>query len=108
MDYITDLPESNGYTNILVITDRLSKGVIFAPYKDLSAATLADTFIYKVFKHHALPRAITSDRGTQIIKGLWKQVCKCLKIEQQLSTAYHPETDGATERMNQVLEEYLD
>ena len=61
MDYITDLPESNRYTNILMITDHLSKGVIFTPCKDLSAATLVDTFIYEVFKHHALPRAITSD-----------------------------------------------
>src|SRR5579871_836630 len=107
MDYITDLPESNGYTNILVITDRLGKGVIFAPCKDLSAKTLSDTFINEVFKHHGLPRAITSDRGSQLIKGLWQQVCKRLEIEQRISTAYHPETDGATERANQVLEEYL-
>ena len=107
IDYITDLPKSNGYTNILVVTDRLGKGVIFAPCKDLSASTLADTFIREVIRHHALPRAITSDRGSQIVKGLWKQVCKRLDIEQRISTAYHPETDGATERANQVLEEYL-
>ena len=44
-----------------MITDHLSKGVIFTPYKDLLVATLADTFIYEVFKHHALPRAITSN-----------------------------------------------
>ena len=90
-----------------MITDHLGKGVIFAPCKDLSAVTLVDTFIREVIKHHALPRAITSDHRTQFIQGLWKQVCKRLKIKQRLSTAYHPETDGAIERMNQVLEEYL-
>ena len=107
MDYITDLPNSDGYTNILVVTDRLGKGVIFAPCKDLSAETLADTFIREVFKHHGLPRAITSDRGSQLVKGLWQQACRHLKIDQRISTAYHPETDGAMERANQVLEEYL-
>ena len=90
-----------------MITDHLRKGVIFAPCKDLSASTLADTFIREVIKHHALPRAITSDRGPQIVKGLWKQVCKRLNIKQRISTAYHPKTDGATEQANQVLEEYL-
>lgn len=107
MDFITDLPESNGCTNILVVTDRLTKAVIFEACPNTTTETLVDRFVRSVLRNHGLPRAIVSDRGTQFVSIFWKALCRRLSIEQRLSTAYHPETDGSTERMNQTLEQYL-
>jgi hypothetical protein len=108
MDYITELPRTpKGNRHILVIVDRLSKGTIFIPCKDLTGETLAKKMLKYYLPHHLLPAAITSDRGDQFVQGVWGHLCKLLKIEQRLSSAYHPETDGSTERMNQTLEEYL-
>jgi hypothetical protein len=108
MDFITGLPKTaRDNENILVITDRLSKGPIFIPTKGRSGEEVARTFIKHYVAYHSLPSAIVSDRGEEFVEGVWAWVCKLLKIKQRLSTAYHPETDGSTERMNQVLEEYL-
>jgi transposase InsO family protein len=108
MDYVTEMPATaRGNRHILVITDRLSKGAIFIPVPDLEGNTLARKFIEHYVGYHGLPNAIVSDRGDQFVKGIWSFICKILKIKQRLSTAYHPETDGSTERMNQVLEEIL-
>jgi len=109
MDFITGLPpaQGTGETNCLVIVDRFSKGVMFEPVSDMSAEGTANTFIKRFYRHHGLPSAITSDRGSQWVNAFWKRVCQLLKIERRLSTAYHPETDGSTEQKNQVLEAYL-
>lgn len=107
MDFITELPESNGCTNLLVITDRLGKGVILEGMKKITADALADVFIRSFYRHHGLPKAIVSDRGTQFVSAMWGRICNLLKIVRRLSTAFHPETDGSTERMNQTLETYL-
>jgi transposase InsO family protein/predicted aspartyl protease len=107
IDFIVDLPESNGCTNLLVITDRLSKGILCDGLPDISAETLAKWFVRAYYRHHYLPSAIVSDRGTSFIGKLWSRICQLLGIVRRLSTAYHPETDGATERMNQTLETYL-
>jgi len=64
MDFITDSPKSEGRTNILVITDRLTKGVIFEPMADIEAETTARTVINSLIRRHGPPRTITSDRGT--------------------------------------------
>lgn len=107
MDFITDLPESNGCTSIMVITDRLSKGTILVGMESLEAQVLADKFIRHFVRNHGLPDAIVSDRGSQFTGGLWTEVCKTLGIVRRLSTAFHPQTDGATERVNSTLEVYL-
>ena len=107
MDFIVDLPESNGYKNILVITDRLTKGPVYIPMDKMDSATVATALIQNVFSHHLLPRAIVSDRGSQFVGMVWKKVCEHLKIKRLLSTAFHPQTDGATERENAELETYL-
>jgi hypothetical protein len=108
MDYITDLPETkDGNKHVLVVVDRLLKHPLWIPMKDLEGETLARALITHYIGHHALPTSITSDRGAQFVQGVWGNLCKILGIKQRLSTAYHPETDGSTERMNQVLEEYL-
>ena len=109
MDFITGLPPArgSGATNCLVIVDRFSKGAIFEPVSDMSAEGTANVFIKSFYRHHGLPSAITSDRGSQWVWALWTRVCQLLKINRRLSTAYHPETDGSTEQKNQVVEAYL-
>jgi hypothetical protein len=108
MDYITDLPMTNrGNRHLLVIVDRLGKGTVLIPCLDLEGETLARLFIQHYYGHHGLPSAITSDRGDQFVQGVWSFICKILGIKQRLSTAYHPETDGQTERMNQPIEEFV-
>lgn len=107
MDFVDKLPLSNGKTNLLVITDRLGKGVILEGMESISAEAVAEVFIRIFYRRHGLPAAIVSDRGTQFTGALWKRVCQLLQITRRLSTAFHPETDGATERMNQEVEVYL-
>ena len=107
IDFITGLAPSNTYTNILVVTDRLSKSIIAVPMKEIRAIDVAQKLLEQVFQHHGLPTAIVSDRGSQFVSMMWGEVCRLLKITRRLSTAFHPETDGATERANQELETYL-
>ncbi|CAO1614203.1 unnamed protein product [Parajaminaea phylloscopi] len=108
MDRITQLPESNGFTSILVITDRFSKMAIFVPVQDTyKAEDLSKDFIHNVIYHWGVPREVISDRGPEFTALLWKAVCEKLGIRSKTSTAYHPQTDGQTERLNQTLEVYL-
>ena len=107
MDFITGLPPSDGCTDCMVITDRLGKGVIFEALPNTETETVAKRFIYCFYRYHGLPEAITSDRGRQFVGHLWRRICQLARINQRLSSSYHPETDGGTERMNQTLEEYL-
>jgi hypothetical protein len=107
MDFIDSLPSANGYKNLMVIVDRLTKGVILIPLKDLLAETVARKFIKYFVSRHGFPHSIVSDRGTQFISEIWGYVCRSMKIERRLSTAFHPQTDGQTERMNAVVEDYL-
>lgn len=107
MDFIEGLPESNGCTNLMVITDRLSKDVVLVALKDVTAETVADNFLRYVVAYHWLPDAIVSDRGTQFVSHFWAILTKMMGITRRLSTAWHPQTDGSTERMNSVIEAYL-
>jgi len=108
MDSIEPLPPSNGCESILVIVDRLSKMGIFIPtIPTLTAKGLARICIEQVFSKHGTPRDIVSDRGSKFTSDFWRSFNKALNIEQSLSTAFHPETDGQTERSNSILETYL-
>jgi hypothetical protein len=107
MDFIEGLPESNGCTTLLVVTDRLSKDVILIPLKDTTAETVAHNFLCYVVAYHWLPDAIVSDRGTQFTSHFWAILTKMMRITRRLSTAWHPQTDGSTERMNSTIEAYL-
>lgn len=109
IDFITGLPLSNGCTTIQVITDRLSKTKSYESVQDgkLTAEESAWRFIDRHVRYHGFPRSIVSDRGVQWVNIFWKRVCELVGIQRCLSTAYHPETDGATERENQELERYI-
>jgi transposase InsO family protein len=108
MDYIEELPPSDGYDAILVIVNHLTKQAIFIPAKITDTSVeLARSFILHVFSKHGLPVTIVSDRGKLFVSKFWRPLCKALDIDSNLSTAYHPETDRQTERINQILEQYL-
>lgn len=108
MDFIEGLPLSDGFDSVLVIVDRLTKMGLFIPtLKTLTTPELAKLFLVHVFSKHGTPSDIVSDRGRHFISRFWASLCELLQIESNLSTAYHPETDGQTEQVNQVLEQYL-
>jgi transposase InsO family protein len=75
--------------------------------KSINSQETADILMREVFRHHGLPDNIISDRGPQFISHFWKHLCDGLRITCKLSSAYHPETDGQTERTNQTPEQYL-
>ena len=108
MDLIEFLPTSQDFNSILVIVDRLTKQAIFVPTTTgLTAETLASLYLKHVFSKHGLPDTIISDRGSEFTSDFWRAITSALGIELHLSTAFHPKTDGQTERVNQILEQYL-
>jgi hypothetical protein len=108
VDFITHLPASRGYDAIMVVVDRLTKMRHFIACKGTcDSEEAARLFTKYVWKLHGLPTTIVSDRGPQFVSGFWKHITRRLRISATLSTAYHPETDGQTERMNAILEQYL-
>ena len=111
MDFITGLPKSEGYNAICTIVDRATKERHYVPChwgdQGTSAEATAWLLIWNVFRLHGLPESIVSDRGTQFVSILWKAFCTKLGIKANLSTAYHPETDGQSERANQDVKQSL-
>ena len=108
VDFITKLPVVAEKDAILVVCDRLSKITHFvATTKGTSVEGLARLFRDNVWKLHRLPESVVSDRGPQFAAELTKELNRMLEIRTKLSTAFHPQTDGQTERMNQELEQYL-
>ncbi|MBW0543088.1 hypothetical protein O181_082803 [Austropuccinia psidii MF-1] len=108
MDLITQLPLSNSFDSIHVIVDRFSKMEVFIPtISSITSLDLAHLFISNIFPKHGLPSSIVSDKGSLLCFFFLDQFCQQLKISRDLSTTYHPETDGQTGRVNQILEQYL-
>ena len=109
MDFITDLPPNtkSGVKILLIITDPLSKGVILIPILLISAPAVAAAFIKYYIPYHGFLKAIINDKGTQFTSAVWAIICETLGIEHRLFLVYHPETNGATECANQVIQPYL-
>ncbi len=108
MDFITHLPQSQGYNSILVVVDQLTKIRHLLPYKaTCNTQDTARLFLQHIWKLHGLPTTIMSDRGPQFVSEFWKHLNQLLEVRSLLSTAVHPQTDGQTERFNAVLEQYL-
>ena len=109
MDLITDLPLSHGFDSILVMVDHgLTKGVILLPCnKTITAKQVAKLLLENLYKQFSLPDEFISDREPQFSAHTFRELLKLLGITSKLSTAYHPQTDGATEQVNQEIEAYL-
>src|ERR1700761_7025424 len=109
MDFITKLPKSGKYNTILTITDHdCSKAAIFVPCQEtVTAEEVAAIYLRHVYKQYGVAKKIISDRDTRFTSKFAKGLCKTLDIHQNISTAYHPRTDGQSERTNQWVEMYL-
>ena len=108
VDIIGPLPEALGYDAILVMVDCKSKQIIAVPTNmDLNSLGWAKLYRDHVYAYHGLSDKIISDRGTQFVSKFTTDLYKLLGIEPNPSTAYHPQTDGQTERINQEIEQYL-
>lgn len=109
MDLIVSLPRTAaGYTAIVVFVDRLSKMVRLSPCTDdVSAEQLADMFVAQVVANHGVPRSVVTDCDVRFTCKFWKAFVAQLRVQHGMSTAFHPQSDGNTERVNRVLEDML-
>ncbi|PCH36555.1 ribonuclease H-like protein, partial [Wolfiporia cocos MD-104 SS10] len=108
VDMITGIPEVKGRNAIIVIVDMKSKDYVALPTTDkLTAEGWANILFKEILTQHGLPKKIFSDRGPQFVAQFITELYKIIGIEGNPSTAYHPQTDGQTERINQELEIYL-
>lgn len=104
MDFIEGLPTSGGKNVILVMVDRFTKYGHFLPY---SAETVAKLFLDNIYKLHGMLQSIVTDRDKIFTSEFWQGLFKQIRAKLQLSSAYHPQIDGQTEKLNQCLEMYL-
>ncbi|WVZ71235.1 hypothetical protein U9M48_019847 [Paspalum notatum var. saurae] len=109
MDFIVGLPRTpKGYNSIWVVVDRLTKVAHFIPVNSTySSARFSELYISIIVCLHGVPKRIISDRGSQFTTHFWEQLHDSLDSKLRFSTAYHPQTDGQTERTNQILEDML-
>jgi transposase InsO family protein len=108
MDFVTDLPPSNGYDSMFVVVDRFSKATIVTPCrKDITAEETSKLYLENVWRRTGLPQQVISDRGPQFASKVMKELWQKLGVKASLSTAFHPQTDGETERVNQEVEQFL-
>ena len=108
MDFIVKLPLSDSYDTILTITDTFSKASIFIPCNEtINAEQTAKAYATYILPHYGLPHRIISNRDPRFTSVFSRELCRTLGISQNISTAYHPQTDGQSECTNQCLEQYL-
>jgi transposase InsO family protein len=108
MDFIVELPKAGEYDAIFVCVDRLTKMAHFIPTNsNVTAERAAQHYVQDVFRLHGLPNDIVSDRGQQFTSRFTRRLLDLCDIKGNRSTAYHPQSDGQTERTNQTLEQYL-
>lgn len=108
LDFIEGLPQSEGFNSILVVVNLFSKYAHFVGLcHPFTAAIIAKVFFQAVYKYHGMPSALVSDRDKIFTSTLWRELFKLAKVELHMSTAYHSQSDGQTERVNQCLETFL-
>ena len=109
MDFITGLPITwRQHDSIMVVVDKLTKASHFIPVNSTHKTDdIAKIFMKEIFRLHGLPKAIVSDIYPKFTSNFWKGLFTYLGTKLNFSTSYHPQTDGQTERVNQVLEDML-
>lgn len=108
MDFIDGLPKSDGKSVILTVVDRFSKyGHFIAMSHPYTAEGVAKVFLDQIYKIYGMPQSIVSDRDKIFTSNFWRQFFKIAGVSLDTSTAYHPQTDGQSERLNQCVEGYL-
>ena len=107
-DLATDFPEANGFTASVVFVDKLTKMVRLARCKkEVTTMEYAQIFVDNVFRLHGLPKVIISERDPRFTGKFWRALFDLLGTDLRFSTAFHPQTDGQSERMIQMLENFL-
>lgn len=105
MDFIPELPTSEGYDNVLVVVDKLTKYAIFIPTTvTVTKEETAQLFFKHVISQFGIPRQVITDRDTRWKGEFWNTICTQMGMKRSLTTSYHPQTDGQTEVLNQGLE----
>ena len=105
MDFIPELPECEGYNNILVIVHKLTKYVIFIPTTTtITEKGTAELFFQHVISQYGILRQVITDRDVQRKGGFWKKICDHMGMKIALTMAYHLQADEQTKAMNQSLE----
>ncbi len=109
MDFITKLPPSRGYDSILTITDHdCTKAALFIPCNEtITSEGVAKLYLQHTYPHYGLPKRLITNRGAQFISIFMRNLCQVLGIKQNISSAYHPQTDRQSERSNQWVEQFL-
>ena len=108
LNFITDLPTTRGFDSVLVVLDGFTKMAHFIPCsKEISGNANAELFLTHIVRLHGFLDDVISDRGPQFLSHFWRRLIEILGTVTKLSTAHHPQTNGQTERVNQVLEQYL-
>ena len=108
MDFIEQLPPSEGHTDILVVVDQLTKQVIFIlTVRLINTVMLVELFIKHVFSKHGAPSHVTSNWGTEFVSKFFRSLADVLSMRLQFTSRYHPEANDQTEHTNQTLEQFL-
>jgi hypothetical protein len=109
MNVIVGLPRTqSGYDSIWVIVDRLTKVAHFIPVKTTySRPQVAELYMSRIVCLHGVPKKIISDRGTHSNSRFWERLHETLDTQLRFSSAYHAQTDGQTERVNQIMKDML-
>jgi len=108
MDFVEGLPKSGGKNCILVIVDKFSKFAHFLPLSHpFTASQVAKLFMQQVYRLHGMPSSIVSDRDKVFTSLLWQELFRLSNVTLRMSSSYHPQTDGQTERVNQCMETFL-
>jgi len=108
VDFVVELLESSGHDAVMTVVDSVSKRVHFVPtHTTVTVEGAARLFLHHVWKLHSLPKRVVSDRGPQFVALFTKELYRLLGIRLSSSTAWHPQTDGQMERVNQELDQFL-
>ena len=108
MDFIADLPPSASFDSIWVVIDRLTKYAHFIPVNtSYTAPRLAKIYLQSIFWLHGFPSSIVCDRDPKFTSSFWQELFRASGTTFNMSSAYHPQTDGQSEVLNKTLETYL-
>ena len=108
MDFVTDLPPTHGHDSMFIVVDCFSKATIIAPCrKDITVEQTSKLYLEQVWQRTGLPQQVISDRGPQFTSQVMKELWNKLGVKASLSTAFHPQTDGETECINQEIEQFF-